>query len=161
MQELERASAVFCTACVCAELISRFVGPGWGHRCIKAVAGLYILIVFADALPGAKAQLTALELPQTAAVSVGELTDTILSQTEAELARTLEEQCREETGALVRLNIVLAQSTSGVEAAGVSSCPQNELSAAQKQAVGSFLEEQLQLREGQLVWESPGGEDVP
>ena len=30
MQALERAAAVFCTACICAELISRFVGQGWG-----------------------------------------------------------------------------------------------------------------------------------
>ncbi len=59
MQALERAAAVFCTACICAELAARFVGPGWGQKCIKAVAGLYILVAFADALPGAKAQLTA------------------------------------------------------------------------------------------------------
>ena len=63
MQALERAAAVFCTACICAELLSRFVGQGWGQKCIKAVAGLYILVVFADALPGAKAQFAALELP--------------------------------------------------------------------------------------------------
>ena len=63
MQALECAAAVFCTACICAELAARFVGPGWGQKCIKAVAGLYILVAFADALPGAKAQLTAPKLP--------------------------------------------------------------------------------------------------
>ena len=47
MQALERAAAVFCTACICAELAARFVGPGWGQKCIKAVAGLYILVAFA------------------------------------------------------------------------------------------------------------------
>lgn len=31
MQALERAAAVFCTACICAELAARFVGPGWGR----------------------------------------------------------------------------------------------------------------------------------
>ena len=36
MQALERAAAVFCTACICAELLSRFVGQGWGQKCIKA-----------------------------------------------------------------------------------------------------------------------------
>ena len=82
MQALERAAAVFCTACICAELLSRFVGQGWGQKCIKAVAGLYILVVFADALPGAKAQFTALELPQVSAVSVGSLEDAVLAQTE-------------------------------------------------------------------------------
>ena len=73
MQALERAAAVFCTACICAELAARFVGPGWGQKCIKAVAGLYILVAFADALPGAKAQLTAPKLPQAETASVGSL----------------------------------------------------------------------------------------
>ena len=41
-----------------------------GAEVHKAVAGLYILVVFADALPGAKAQFTALELPHVPAVSV-------------------------------------------------------------------------------------------
>ena len=91
MQALERAAAVFCTACICAELLSRFVGQGWGQKCIKAVAGLYILVVFADALPGAKAQFAALELPQVPAVSVGSLEDAVLAQTAEELSRTLEE----------------------------------------------------------------------
>ena len=80
MQALERAAAVFCTACICAELAARFVGPGWGQKCIKAVAGLYILVAFADALPGAKAQLTAPKLPQAETASVGSLEDAILAQ---------------------------------------------------------------------------------
>ena len=32
MQALERAAAVFCMACICAELLSRFVGAGLGGR---------------------------------------------------------------------------------------------------------------------------------
>ena len=98
MQALERAAAVFCTACICAELLSRFVGQGWGQKCIKAVAGLYILVVFADALPGAKAQFAALELPQVPAVSVGSLEDAVLAQTAEELSHTLEERCLSEAG---------------------------------------------------------------
>ena len=31
MQALERAAAVFCTACICAELLSRFVGRAGGR----------------------------------------------------------------------------------------------------------------------------------
>ena len=57
MQALERAAAVFCTACICAELLSRFVGQGWGQKCIKAVAGLYILVMFARTVPRALVQL--------------------------------------------------------------------------------------------------------
>ena len=109
MQALERAAAVFCTACICAELAARFVGPGWGQKCIKAVAGLYILVAFADALPGAKAQLTAPKLPQAETASVGSLEDAILAQTEEELSRRLEDACLREAGIRVKLRITLCR----------------------------------------------------
>ena len=42
MQALERAAAVFCTACICAELLSRFVGQGWGQKCIKEIGRAHV-----------------------------------------------------------------------------------------------------------------------
>lgn len=161
MQALERAAAVFCTACICAELLSRFVGQGWGQKCIKAVAGLYILVVFADALPGAKAQFTALELPQVSAVSVGSLEDAVLAQTAEELSRTLEERCLSEAGVSLRLNISLRRTAEGVEAAEVQIVPQNAVTASQKRAIEALLEGQLQLGPEYIKWNSPSGEDVP
>lgn len=161
MQALERAAAVFCTACICAELVARFVGPGWGQKCIKAVAGLYILVVFADALPGAKAQFTALELPQASAVSVGSLEDAVLAQTEEELSRRLEEACLSEMGVPVTLSITLRQTAEGVEASGVKITPQSAVTDVQKQAVEALLTAQLELGQDGMRWESPGGEDVP
>ena len=160
MQALERAAAVFCTACICAELLSRFVGQGWGQKCIKAVAGLYILVVFADALPGAKAQFTALELPQVPTVSVGSLEDAVLAQTAEELSRTLEERCRSEAGVSLRLNIILSQTAEGVEAAEVQIVPQDAVTASQKRAIEALLEGQLQLGPECVKWNSPRGEDV-
>lgn len=157
MQALERAAAVFCTACICAELLSRFVGQGWGQKCIKAVAGLYILVVFADALPGAKAQFAALELPQVPAVSVGSLEDAVLAQTAEELSRTLEERCLSEAGVLLRLNIILSQTAEGVEAAEVQIVV---VTASQKRAIEALLEGQLQLGPECIKWNSPSGEDV-
>lgn len=165
MQALERAAAVFCTACICAELLSRFVGQGWGQKCIKAVAGLYILVVFAevvfaDALPGAKAQFAALELPQVPMVSVGSLEDAVLAQTAEELSRTLEERCLSEAGVLLRLNIILSQTAEGVEAAEVQIVPQDAVTASQKRAIEALLEGQLQLGPECIKWNSPSGEDV-
>ena len=87
MQALERAAAVFCTACICVELLSRFVGQGWGQKCIKAVAGLYILVVFARTLPKAGAQLQAFSMPQVQPAFFGTLDDLIAS----EAARLAEE----------------------------------------------------------------------
>lgn len=92
---------------------------GLGQKCIKAVAGLYILVVFADALPGAKAQFTALELPQVPAVSVGSLEDAVLAQTAEELSCMLEERCLSEAGVSLRLNISLRRTAEGVEATEV------------------------------------------
>ena len=161
MQALERAAAVFCTACICAELLSRFVGQGWGQKCIKAVAGLYILVVFADALPGAKAQFTALEPLQVSAVSVGSLEDVVLAQTAEELSHMFEERCLSEAGVLLGLNVVLNQTAEGVEAAEVQIIPQDAVTAAQKQMIETLLKEQLQLGPECIQWESPGGEDVP
>ena len=51
MQAFQRAAAVFCMACIGAELVSLFGGQGWAGRCIKAVAGLYILAVLLAQLP--------------------------------------------------------------------------------------------------------------
>ena len=53
MQTLKSAAVVFCTACICAELLARLTGNSWAQRCIKAVAGLYILVVFARTVPQA------------------------------------------------------------------------------------------------------------
>ena len=90
MQALTHAVAVFCIACLCAELLTLFVPPtssGWARRCIKAVAGLYILVVFARALSKAWAQLQAFSLPQAQPAFFGTLDDLIAS----EAARLAEE----------------------------------------------------------------------
>ena len=141
MQALERAAAVFCTACICAELAARFVGPGWGQKCIKAVAGLYILVAFADALPGAKAQLTAPKLPQAETASVG----------------SLEDACLCEAGIRVKLRITLCRTAEGVAASAVQVVPQGALTDARKQAVEKLLTAQLQLEPESICW----GEAVP
>ena len=57
MQPLERAVAIFCIACICAELTTQLAGSTWARRCIKAVAGLYILVVFARTVPQAQRQI--------------------------------------------------------------------------------------------------------
>ena len=86
MQALTHAVAVFCIACLCAELLTLFVPPtssGWARRCIKAVAGLYILVVFARALPKAGVEWKEFTPPQAQPASFGTLDDLI----EAEAAR--------------------------------------------------------------------------
>ena len=51
MEQLKAAAAVFCTACICAELVGQLLGDTRGRRCIKGAAGLYILLALFHALP--------------------------------------------------------------------------------------------------------------
>lgn len=93
MQALTHAVAVFCIACLCAELLTLFVPPsssGWARRCIKAVAGLYILVVFARAIPNAEVELQAFSMPQVQPVSFGTLEELVESEA-ARLAEDAEE----------------------------------------------------------------------
>ena len=57
MQAFQNAAAAFCIACICAEVTALLTGTGWAGRCIKAVAGLYILVVLFRLAPGAKPEL--------------------------------------------------------------------------------------------------------
>ena len=162
MQALERAAAVFCTACICAELLSRFVGQGWGQKCIKAVAGLYILVVFADALPGAKAQFTALELPQVPAVSVGSLEDAVLAQTAEELSRhCLETAVSARAGVSLRMNISLSRTAEGVEALRYRSSLRTPSLPRRSGQSKRCWKDSVQLGPECIKWNSPSGEDVP
>lgn len=95
------------------------------------------------------------------AVSVGSLEDAVLAQTAEELSRTLEERCLSEAGVSLRLNISLRRTAEGVEAAEVQIVPQDTVTASQKRAIETLLEEQLQLGPECIKWNSPGGEDAP
>lgn len=45
MQTVRALTAAFCLACIGAELTAQLVDAGWARQCIKALAGLYILVV--------------------------------------------------------------------------------------------------------------------
>lgn len=160
MQALERTAAMFCTACICAELVSHFVGHGWGQKCIKVVAGLYILVVLTDALSGIKPRFLFSALPQSEPVFVGTMDEAILTQAEEELAAALSEKCCRESGSNVTLNIILGQTTNEVVVQSVSILSSEELDADRKQKIAAVLTEQLQISPENLVWELPGGENV-
>lgn len=161
MQTLERTAAMFCMACICAELVSHFAGQGWGRKCIKTAAGLYILVVLAGSLPGVGTQVLLPALPQPGMVSVGTMKDAILTQAEEELAAELAEKCFQETGVSVTLKITLIQTAGGVAAESVRVLLPEKTDAGKKQKITDFLAGQLQIAPERFVWEFPGGEDVP
>ncbi len=139
MQAMKRAAAVFCIACICAELLAQLTDRGWARRCIKTVAGLYILVVFWNALPQLRKGVT-VNLPQIPAASIGSLEETIRTQAEAELEQQLAAQCAAQIGIAVRLKISL--STEGEVVSALAELPAGGTAAEQAQ-VQNFLEETL------------------
>ena len=139
MQALKRAAAVFCIACICAELLAQMTDRGWARRCIKTVAGLYILVVFWNALPQLQ-EREAFSLPQIPAASMGSLEDLLLAEAESELEQRLAAQCAAQTGVTIRLSIVL--SAEG-KVDGVRAELPAESTAAEKAQVQNFLENAL------------------
>ena len=57
MHAFQTAASAFCIACICAEITTLLVGAGWAGRCIKAVAGLYILVILFRLAPQMKLEL--------------------------------------------------------------------------------------------------------
>lgn len=161
MQALERTTVMFCIACISAELVSHFVGQGWGRKCIKVVAGLYILVVLAEALSVTKTQISLPVPPQPGEVPVGTMEEAVLTQTEEELAATLAEKCLQETGISITLNIALTQTVDEVNVERVSILLPEKTDADKRQAIADLLAGQLQVSPENFVWKVPGGEEVP
>ena len=105
MQQLKTAVAVFCTACICAELVGRLLGDVRGRQCIKAAAGLYILVALFHALPGIRAGAADLVLPQVTASSYGTAEEAILRQAERDLSADLARQLAGQEGLDVRVQV--------------------------------------------------------
>ena len=65
-----RVVTAFCLACVCAELLVQLVEAGWARRCIKVVAGLYILTVLLRAISALPARTAQWLQPVQASASI-------------------------------------------------------------------------------------------
>lgn len=139
MQELKRAAAVFCIACICAELLAQLTEHGWARHCIKTVAGLYILLVFWNTLPKFRTTVQSFELPQSSVIEMETLEDAVRSRTETELAERLAAECEEVTGVSARFIITLQETASGVEVSSVQVGFPAGCSDSEKDAVTEFL----------------------
>ena len=146
MQNIKAAVAVFCTACICAELTAQLTGQGWARRSIKAVAGLYILAVVLCVLPQAKGEWQAFSLPAASSVEESQL-----------LEETLEARCREELGAEIAIRIELEETAEGVQVHSLTVTPTGEVEET-RDAVEELLQHTLDISP---VWDVPGGENTP
>lgn len=123
-----RVVTAFCLACICAELVSQLVKAGWARRCIKAVAGLYILTVLFRAVAALPTQAARLARPVQAPVSMASVEDTILGETSRRLEETLTAECEERFGISVRVETELVQDADEIRAVSAvlwvpHSCP--------------------------------------
>ena len=157
MQSIKAAVAVFCTACICAELVAQLTENSWARRGIKAVAGLYILTVALQAFPQVKAEWSDVSVPAVSSVALGTLEDAVLAQTETELEKTLEAQCQKEYGVAVTLDITMKDTPEDVNVQSVTVTPLEECTAEKQQAVDAFLQQTLGI---QPEWNTPGGETL-
>ena len=155
MQQLKTAVAVFCTACICAELVGRLLGDVRGRQCIKAAAGLYILVALFHALPDIRAGAADLVLPQVTASSYGTAEEAILRQAERDLSEDLARQLAGQEGLDVTVQVRLEPSDAAVRAAWVqvTGCPPQGRAAAQR-----LLCDALGIGAEEIQWsETPEG----
>ena len=148
MQAFQRAAAVFCMACIGAELVSLFGGQGWAGRCIKAVAGLYISAVLLAQLPHLQGRVAATFSGNTApaalsAIQSDVLETEILTQTKARLEEYCAVQCRQQFGLDIRVTVTLEKAGQQVVVKKAVAAFPAGCTAAQKQAALSFLQQTL------------------
>lgn len=152
MQQLKTAVAVFCTACICAELVGRLLGDVWGRQCIKAAAGLYILVALFHALPSIRAGVSSFTPPDVPAASFGTVEDVVLQQAQRSLADQLEAQIADETGLAVTLDIMLASTQTGVQVVRVEVSAPAGTTPQDRTAVQELLCNTLETGAEAIAW---------
>lgn len=158
MQGLKAAMVVFCTACICAELVAQITENGWARRGIKVVAGLYILAAALRVLPQLKAEGNVFSVPTVSSVELGTWEQAALAQTQTQLEQDLEERFRREAGVSAGVTLALRSASDSVTVDSVTVTPAADCTPEQQQAVEKIVEEALGVRP---EWNAPGGETQP
>ena len=148
MQAFQQAAAVFCMACIGAELVSLFAGQSWAGRCIKGVAGLYILAVLVVQLPRlpgkVKAAFSSSAAPAAMSAAPSDALETeIMDRAKARLEEYCTAQCRQQFGLNICTSVTLENAGQQVVVKKAVVAFPAGCTAAQKQAVLSFLQQAL------------------
>ena len=109
MHAFQTAASAFCIACICAEITTLLAGAGWAGRCIKAVAGLYILVILFRLAPQMKLELKSAAAAAPAAVSIQSTETSLLQGTQERLEADLCAECERRFGTKVKLEITSAE----------------------------------------------------
>ena len=150
MQSFQNAASAFCIACICAEVTALLTGTGWAGRCIKAVAGLYILVVLFRLTPGVKPEPKSAMETVPSSVSIQNAETSILQKTQERLESSLQAECMQRFGVPIELDITLTQEGQTVQAGSAGFTILSECTDAEKQQVSAYLQEALGTAS---VWE--------
>ena len=150
MRAFQTAASAFCIACICAEITTLLVGAGWAGRCIKAVAGLYILVVLFRLAPGVKPELKSAMEVVPSAVRIQSAETSILQKTQERLESSLQAECMQRFGVPIELDITLTQEGQTIQAGSAGFTILSECTDAEKQQVAAYLQEALGTAS---VWE--------
>ena len=148
MQAFQQAAAVFCMACVGAELVSLFAGQSRAGRCIKSVAGLYILAVLLAQLPRLPGRVNAAfsgnATPAAMSAAPSDALETeVLTEAKARLEEYCAAQCRQQFGLNICTSVTLENAGQQVVVKKAVVAFPAGCTAAQRRAVLSFLQQAL------------------
>ena len=125
-------------------------GTGWAGRCIKAVAGLYILVVLFRLAPGVKPELKSAMEAVPSSVRIQSAETSILQKAQERLESSLQAECMQRFGVPIELDITLMQEGQTVRAGSAGFTILSECTDAEKQQVAAYLKEALGTAS---VWE--------
>ena len=117
MHAFQTAASAFCIACICAEITTLLAGAGWAGRCIKAVAGLYILVILFRLAPQMKLELKS--------------------------AADLCAECERRFGTKVKLEITLTRTEQTVRAEKVLVILPAACTSAEQSRIAAYLQQEL------------------
>ena len=143
MHAFQTAASAFCIACICAEVTSLLVGAGWAGKCIKAAAGIYILVVLFRLVPDMKLELKSAVKVSPASVSIQSAETSLLQRAREQLEDYLCAECLQRFGIAVKMDIALVQDGQTVRAENVTLSVPPECTDAEKRQIIAYLQEEL------------------
>ena len=143
MRAFQDAAAAFCIACICAEVITLLVDAGWARRCIKAAAGLYILVVLFRLVPGMKLELRKEAAVSPVSVRLQDCEEAIVQRAQQQLQQQLCIDCLQRFGAAIQLQITLRETGQTVQVQQVKVQFPEGCSAAVRGQVTAYLQQEL------------------
>ena len=137
MHAFQTAASAFCIACICAEITTLLAGAGWAGRCIKAVAGLYILVILFRLAPQMKLELKSAAAAAPAAVSIQSTETSLLQGTQERLEADLCAECER------RFGITLTRTEQTVRAEKVLVILPAACTSAEQSRIAAYLQQEL------------------